>query len=1066
MQTSVRHLAAIMFTDMVGYSATTQRDEIAALRLVEEQDRLLRPIFTTHAGRVVKTMGDGFLVEFGSALAATRCAIEVRDRLAEYNLSHKDAPLDLRIGIHLGDVVEEGGDVFGDAVNVASRVEPLASKGGICVSQAVYEQVLNKVPSTFVRLDRSTLKNIDFPWAIYRVEARRPATARGRAPDVPLVERATELERLKQIVNELREGRGGIVMLSGEAGIGKTRLLEEIARSAAEEGVLVSGGRAREGEYEPPLAPWVDALRGLIYEISPGELIQDAGLHAVVLGRYLPDLLMRLGEPSVSAVESEPERYVVFEAVTRLLVNASHRRALLVILEDLHWADEASLRLLEFVGRNAATEPVLCIGSFRSEELGERHPLTTTLYELNRLRPIEQILLGPLSEAGVGALVARTLGVTRVDPALTSVIGERAAGNPLFAREIALALRREGRVAILGESAVLSGGPVLLPPTVQPLLERRVRALAPGTLELLRTASVLGLRFSADTLQSLSGLEGPVFLDRVDGAIRAGVLRERPIDSDTMLSFADARLRDYLYEGVSFLRRRALHKDAAECLVARRAPADELAYHFDRARDLEKARLYYERAGDEALALGDYERATERFEGALRDCPPDDRPFRRRVGVKVGRAQQEAGRLSAAVHALLEARVAVDRPEDDVPIATWLSAAYMGKGQFEASEREIDAALHTLGPATTAEAADAWSGKCVLLVYTGRPGEAVAAGERTLDISRQLGRPELISQALNNLTYAFLTDGRWEEALRCVTQRLDTSDEGLRPFEAAITLLDAAQVLAAVPGDLTRSLEFFQRAIERFHWMGIVASEMYARLGRAEILLATGQWAALEKEMAEGAARAGVLGGEEFDACCNLVRSELEWSRGDLAAAEASLEKVLAALPEESQGRQHIELTAHLQRALVLADSARVSAAREEVAAWWADPERHRCGRCSDRGWYVAARVEAADLGGDPRVLGEAAAYASARATVLGRAKLQASLARWARLHGAPSDSGLAEAAALLREKRLVLHLEETLNELAATLEALGRAEESEASRAEALRICAELGVPNRRPAD
>jgi len=166
-----RRLAAIMFTDMVGYTALTQSDESQALDVLARHNRLLRPFFPKFHGREVKTIGDSFLVEFESALDATNCAVEIQKFLHDYNVSSRDEwKITLRIGIHLGDVLHsKDDDVFGDAVNIASRLQPLAEHGGICISDQVYSQVRNKVPLTLVKMAPKELKNVRFPIDVYKV---------------------------------------------------------------------------------------------------------------------------------------------------------------------------------------------------------------------------------------------------------------------------------------------------------------------------------------------------------------------------------------------------------------------------------------------------------------------------------------------------------------------------------------------------------------------------------------------------------------------------------------------------------------------------------------------------------------------------------------------------------------------------------------------------------------------------------------------------------------------------------------------------------------------------------
>src|ERR1700730_11206506 len=165
-----RKLAAIMFTDMVGYSALAQRDERMALELLEEHRALLRPAFLKHQGQEVKTIGDGFLVEFASAVAAVGCAVELQEALARHNLGvPQDRRLQVRIGIHLGDVLRRGDDIVGDGVNIAARVEPLADSGGIAITQQVFDQVYNKIPETLARIGKIELKNIQRSVEVYRI---------------------------------------------------------------------------------------------------------------------------------------------------------------------------------------------------------------------------------------------------------------------------------------------------------------------------------------------------------------------------------------------------------------------------------------------------------------------------------------------------------------------------------------------------------------------------------------------------------------------------------------------------------------------------------------------------------------------------------------------------------------------------------------------------------------------------------------------------------------------------------------------------------------------------------
>src|SRR5438105_1829755 len=168
--TEQRKLAAIMFTDMVGYSALAQRDDKLALELLEEHRQLLREIFPSFNGTEIKTIGDAFLIEFNSALEAAQCAIEIQRTLAKRNHDVMvDRRIELKIGIHIGDVVHREGDVYGDGVNIASRIEPLAGAGGICVSMDVERQIRNALEARFEKLAPTELKNISVAMELFRI---------------------------------------------------------------------------------------------------------------------------------------------------------------------------------------------------------------------------------------------------------------------------------------------------------------------------------------------------------------------------------------------------------------------------------------------------------------------------------------------------------------------------------------------------------------------------------------------------------------------------------------------------------------------------------------------------------------------------------------------------------------------------------------------------------------------------------------------------------------------------------------------------------------------------------
>jgi tetratricopeptide (TPR) repeat protein len=665
-----------MLTDIVGYSALTQRDEQLALRLLEEHRALVRPHFTSYGGREVKTMGDAFLVEFSSTLDAVQCSIEIQRTLEDRNRKRNSPPIELRIGIHVGDVVHRGDDVFGDAVNIVARIEPLSDPGGICISGPVFEQVRNKVGVTFSALDPTPLKNIDSAIQIYRMELpwRRPA----RIGATPFIGREAEIERLHRSADEAAKGHGRIVLISGEAGIGKSRLIQEASEKAERLGFRALRSHSLPGELGAPYSPWVELAREFLRDAPPQLLYRVSGTYGAEIVKLVPEFSERVGPvPPSQSSNADEARIRFLDGVTNLFQNIAHEFPLLLVLDDLHWADAASLRLLQFVARKLNGHRVLILGAFRDSDSEDNPVLVDVLTDLNRERLVDLLPLKELEKDQVQRILRSVTGIEHPPSELVQAVFQKTGGNPFFVEELLRTLSEEGRlgeIVTLDESFPVSD--LRLPETVRRLLHRRLSRVDDQTIMILQIGAIAGYDFSYELLRQVSDLDEEALSAGVERALRSRIIKERRVSPNRVVySFRDRQIRDVLYDEQSVIRRRKYHLKIAEGLEAKTDPqstthAHELAYHFLQANDFAKALRYSLLAADRASRVYAREDADFHYRLALEilDDQPNDL-MRASILEKLSDNEMLTGEVDASLRHIDESTALFEKLGDKIGVA-------------------------------------------------------------------------------------------------------------------------------------------------------------------------------------------------------------------------------------------------------------------------------------------------------------------------------------------------------------------------------------------------------------
>lgn len=631
-----RRLAAIMFTDMVGFSALTQRSERTALALLEEHRGILRPVFAAHRGREVKTVGDGFLIEFDSALEATECAVDIQHNLFERNRRPEIERIEVRIGIHVGDVVHSENDVYGDAVNIASRIEPLAEAGGVSITGPVFEQVRNKLPYGWTPIERAFLKNIEFPVSVYRIELPWQAPRTGRL--TPFVDRSAELEVLEPKLMSATHGEGTIIALSGEAGIGKTRLMEELASRAEMRGFRSLRGTGSRAEVATPYAHWSQLVREFARDAPNPLLYKVCANCSREIVQLVPELTERLG-PGPSGPQLSPDQAQLrfFEGIGEFFGNVGKESPLVLLLDDLQWADSASLRFLEFFGRKIASDRILVVVAFREPESQENSVLREVLDNLGHVHQLVHRPLKRFDVDGTSQMMAHILGSDPSSPTteLTKTVFEKTGGNPFFLESVAQSLVEEGSLVWTDRGWVPKPGvEIRLPPGIHSLIHQRMKHLDDGTVTTLRIASVLGPQFSFGTLARMVEVPEEELLQQLERGLQSHLLEERsPSSGSALYAFSDQQIRDTLYHELSLVRRGRLHLKAGAILADRGAVSDrptagDLAHHFLLGNDPERALTYTIKAAEEASRFYAREEALRHYAIAhdlLESNPQDPR---------------------------------------------------------------------------------------------------------------------------------------------------------------------------------------------------------------------------------------------------------------------------------------------------------------------------------------------------------------------------------------------------------------------------------------------------------
>lgn len=765
-------VVVVLVVDMVG--STSLRQDIGEARF----GRLLRELMTVgerlvakHSGRILKDMGDGFLAAFSSASSALAAGVGVLHAVNGGNRRRPDSEqVHIRVGVSAGEAEWQGDDVAGMVPVEASRLENAAAPDTVLCSDLVKVLARDGADWTFTDAGELSLRGLREPVRAWSVDWQQTTTSQrlglpellDAEPRLRFVGRGDELSRLGAAWKAVREGRGRLAAITGEPGVGKTRLCAEFARGALDDGGIVLYGRCDQ-VVAYPYQPFVEALSRYTRQASQLELLAPA--HAAELARLVPEIrdhLPGLAEPPVA--DGDTQRHRLFEAVVEWLAFLAREDPVVLVLDDMTWATPPTLALLHHITARLGEMPVLCLVTYRPQEVTDA--LRDVLAGVPRRMPYDSIPLGGLGRGDVLLALRGLLGGDDLAPdvaALGSAVWRESGGNPFYVGELFANMLDSGSIQLGqdGWTATVSASGISIPTVVGDVVLQRKRTLTADTQAVLEAAAVAGVVFDSQVVRQVTGLDGRRLTAALDEAERAGLAHSI---GDSHYEFAHALVQEVLYDAHTAARRSELHEAVARAIEAT-APggpdemADDLAVHFSKADTPEaaaRAATYSAIAAVRASERFAYSEAAGHYERALaalaRAGLADHSRIRYHLTVDLGVALHRAGDRRAMATLLEGSRLAAEAGDAALCARAvlassrglWSSTGAVEEARVEALRR----ALRMVGEEDSPVRARLLAELSVELGFSGDHTEPDRLSDEATAMAHRLGHPAALVPVL------------------------------------------------------------------------------------------------------------------------------------------------------------------------------------------------------------------------------------------------------------------------------------------------------------------------------
>ena len=914
---------AFLFCDLRDYTSYVEaKGDASAARLLREYRTLVRREVARHDGAEVKTEGDSFYVVFASASSALECAVSILRAADAQNDRDPSMPLRIGVGLHAGETVEYDDQFVGSAVNIASRLAGKAQPMELLISDTLRGLVRTSQKLTMTDRGPLELKGVAEGIRAWSVDWRE--ADRRRAPTAPqamasapanvpaagqllcpvVVGRTAETASFDAALAAALGGAGQTVVLGGEAGVGKSKFVREAQAHATATGARVLVGLAHQSDATLPYAPFVSAIRSGFHGLDRDELGR-------VLQRSAPDLaelFPELGRIERAVAPTGLERHRLTVAFQHLFRAFAREAPVLVVLEDLHWADETSLELLQHLARELRDARVLILATYRSDEMHRRHPFLRALAELQRERMVTEIQLKRLTPDETRELIRATFAArdpnVRVSDEFRDAVYTRSEGNPFFTEELLKAIVDSGGV-FWREGDGWARKPIeelAIPGSIREAVRARIEALSAEARETLSAASVIGNRFGFELLRDVTGADERALEARIREFIELQLVTDAS-GGDEEHAFRHALTREVVYDDLLVRERKRLHRAVADALerVGGTEPS-LLAHHLLAAGEQARAVPKLIEAGRRASRADAPREAAAHFARAVEVGVPDEE-----LGgvVELQAEAYHAFDVPLAIKAAQEASALYRQAGDRRGQSRMLRLEGRGhfyEGRQDLSERRTQEAIDVLNGAECAELARAIAQLAGLLMARQAMAEALPVAERAVEMAERLDDPWALANALISKGSAL----RGERGLPFLRRGLDVAlrrgihEAAQRGYNNTVIAMFASGASGAERGEL------IEQGIEHSRRIGyegatlsyLLGQRMYLEHGRGDwdaALVTAGQMATASNvyRFALGTRAQIALGREGPDAALPFYRELVARATGD--ASFASLNHIFAA---------------------------------------------------------------------------------------------------------------------------------------------------------------------------